>query len=555
MKILLITEKCNPQENQRDGGATLVRSLVRAFGSSISIMQFSSQPNISGKWNYIYPYSLNCRFQQRLLNADYVGHQVFKAQNDFTHVIFIHISMQFGSLKYPINSNIAIWTFPMFLTPSYLISGEIVPSEYTSMERLSLAQTQNILTPSRLEKQQLLEFYDVSEEKVHVIPRGIDTTYIKAQTRQYDSQPMFCSIGSIKPQKNTLELVNIFFLLHRKYPGAKLRIIGPIQNDQYYHSVLEKITHLGLKNYIEFSGFIDHQDMSSVLEDCHLHLSMSTCETFGRSIFESLAAGLPNIAQKSENAAAEYLSHLPYACFVNDKDSMVAEIDSMLENLEILSSLATEVGDLYNDSFLSQMIAAKIMKSQTITISDFDGTLFHKGNASKTKRSFKAFKNYPLKVICSARPLDDILEQLRKYKIEAEWIIGFGGAIIAQGCGKVIYEIPLKLKDVDYLKTIYPLANICKHNNQPLQLAISYSVPQVLAGYRIEQYQQQSFISNWKASKLYAVHELLRDINWKGQVLVFGDGPYDYELLTYFDGIKITSFPKNNREKKEVIYV
>ncbi len=555
MKILFVTEKYNPQENQRDGGATLVKSLVRAFGDSLSIMQFGSQPNTSCKWNYTYPHSSNCRFEQRILNGDYIGHKVSEVQSEFTHILFIHISMQFGALKYPINNDIVTWTFPMFLTPSYLASGEIVSNEYTSMERLSLAQTQNILTPSRLEKQQLLEFYNVPEEKIHVIPRGIDTTYIKAQVRQFNSRPIFCSIGSIKPQKNTLGLINLFSSLHQKYPNSKLRIIGPVQNDKYYNLVREKVEYLGLKSNIEFTGFIAHQHMPSMLEDCHLHLSTSTCETFGRSIFESLAAGLPNIAMKSGNAAVEYLGHLPYARFVDNMKMMIAEVDAMLEELEILSSLATEIGELYNDTFLSQMISAKIMKSQTIAISDFDGTLYHKDDELKTTRSFNAFKNYPLKVICSARPLNDILKQLQKHELEVEWIIAYGGAIIAQGCGKVYYVMPLNSEDVDYLWRIYPEGNTYNHDKALLQLSISNLIPNKVIGYRIEQYQQESFISNWKASKLHAVHKLLRHINWQGQVLVFGDGPYDNELLTYFDGIRVTPFPTNNREKKEVIYV
>jgi glycosyltransferase involved in cell wall biosynthesis/hydroxymethylpyrimidine pyrophosphatase-like HAD family hydrolase len=555
LKILLVTEKYNPQENQRDGGATLIKSLIRAFGESLTIMQFGSQPNASCKWNYSYPHSSNCRFEKRILNADYIGHKVSEVQNGFTHILFVHISMQFGALKYPINSEIMVWTFPMFLTPSYVASGEKVPDEYTSMERFSLTQTQNILTPSRLEKQQLLDFYNVPEEKIHVIPRGIDTTHIKTQVRQFNSLPIFCSIGSIKPQKNTLGLINLFSLLHQKYPEAKLRIIGPIQNDKYYRLVVEEVKNLGLSNYIEFTGFIDPQQITSVLKDCHLHLSVSTCETFGRSIFESLAAGLPNIAMKQENAAAEYLGHLPYARFVDNMKMMIAEVDYMLEKLEILSSLATEIGGIYNDTFLSQMMAAKIMKLPTIAISDFDGTLYHKDDVLKTTRSFKAFKNYTLKVICSARPLNDILKQLQKHELEVEWIIAYGGAIIAQGCGKVHYEIPLNHEDVDYLRRIYPEANTYNHDKELLQFSISNSIPNNVIGYRVEQYQQESFISNWKASKLHAVQKLLFHINWQGQVLVFGDGPYDNELLTYFDGIKVTPFPTNNREKKEVIYV
>ena len=73
--------------------------------------------------------------------------------------------------------------------------------------------------------------------------------------------------------------------------------------------------------------------------------------------------------------------------------------------------------------------------------------------------------------------------------------------------------------------------------------------------FRIEKYQDTAFIGNWKASKLHAVHKLLSHINWEGQVMVFGDSSYDDELLKYFDGIRITSEPSDNHQKKEIINV
>ncbi|BBB57384.1 hypothetical protein MPCS_01394 [Candidatus Megaera polyxenophila] len=38
MKILLVTEKYNPDDIQRDGGARLVETLKRSFGKSLSII-------------------------------------------------------------------------------------------------------------------------------------------------------------------------------------------------------------------------------------------------------------------------------------------------------------------------------------------------------------------------------------------------------------------------------------------------------------------------------------------------------------------------------------
>ena len=54
-------------------------------------------------------------------------------------------------------------------------------------------------------------------------------------------------------------------------------------------------------------------------------------------------------------------------------------------------------------------------KKEAVAISDFDGTLFHKDDAEKTMRCVEAFKKFPVKVLCSARPVNDLLEQLKIY--------------------------------------------------------------------------------------------------------------------------------------------
>jgi hydroxymethylpyrimidine pyrophosphatase-like HAD family hydrolase len=68
----------------------------------------------------------------------------------------------------------------------------------------------------------------------------------------------------------------------------------------------------------------------------------------------------------------------------------------------------------------------------------------------------------------------------------------------------------------------------------------------------MEIYQGMAFINDWQASKLQAVLRLLRHIDWHGQVRAFGDGPYDNELLTYFDGTLITPSPANKFQKEEI---
>src|SRR5690606_15302194 len=146
--------------------------------------------------------------------------------------------------------------------------------------------------------------------------------------------PIFCSIGSIKPQKNILGLVSLFSKIINQFPASKLKIIGPIQDKDYYSMVQHEIQKLGIAHAIDFKGYVPPDRIAKIVEDAHIHISASTCETFGRSIFETLALGLPNVARATNNAAAEVLKGLPYARFVDDPEDALENIKELLNNLE-----------------------------------------------------------------------------------------------------------------------------------------------------------------------------------------------------------------------------
>ena len=152
MKILLVTEKFSPDKNQQDGGARLIETLKQGLGNKLAIMQFGGKIGSSANWSFDYPINSDNRFEKRIANAEFIAKQVKSIEKQFTHIIFVHISMQFGFTKILLHDKIETWTFPMFLTPSYEISGENVPTQYTEMEKLTLSGTKNILTPSYFEK-------------------------------------------------------------------------------------------------------------------------------------------------------------------------------------------------------------------------------------------------------------------------------------------------------------------------------------------------------------------------------------------------------------------
>lgn len=550
MKALIITEKCNPCALQRDGGARVVETLKRALGSGLQIMQFGQEEVKRSNFQYEYPASSNNRFERRVENAEFIGEKVARVAQEFTDLIFIHISMQFGLISHPPPEECSIWTFPMFLTPSYEASGENIPRVYFEMEKKAFEYSNHILTPSYYEKKQLLTAYQLSNKRISMVPRGVDTKHLIHRNRTCKGAIHFCSLGSIKPQKNTFELITLFKRLSEKYPNSTLSLLGPVQNPEYGKKVIDAIASLRLQDQVNLLGPILPSNLSKTLEDVHFHLSTAMCETFGRSIFETLSLGIPNVVLKENNASSDFLAHLPYIRYAESLSSVEKEIDILLRDYPLLSQMAGEIRTLYDDQFLSTLLSAKILAKESLVISDYDGTLFHKDSPEKTERSIAIFNQYRVKILCSARYPTELLEECWKRGIKVDWVIGASGAIVMNQKGDILWTTPLSENDLStisyYEKTHY------SQDNDIIQVSAPKKKLQEIKGLRREVYQDTAFISHWKASKLHAVLCLLKSIDWNGQVKVFGDSVYDQEMITYFDGAMISNSPQTILEQKEL---
>ncbi len=540
MRLLLVTEKFDAKPDQRDGGARLVASLVRAFGELLDVLQFDAAPEEGGsdrRWRRHYPASHPNRFERRILNGAFVASQVRELAPRYTHVLFVHVSMQFGFADAPLRGP-KTWTLPMFLTPSYEASGETVPAAYTELEHRALAGTRRVLTPSHMEKRQLVDVYGVPEARIRVVPRGVDLRGLAPRVREAHGALQLVSVGSIKPQKNTVELVNVLARLRPRHPDVRLRVIGPVQDERYAAQVRATAARLGVHDAIEFTGFVPPAQLGSALQDAHLHVSTSSCETFGRAIFETLAAGLPGVAFQENNAAYEFLGEREAARFVDGSQKAADAITELLDGYEARSAAAMEVGEDFDDTLLAQMLAAEIREAPPMAVSDFDGTLFHKDDEQRTDRCFEAFSTYPLRVVCSARPVSDLHQTMRRRGVLADYYIGWSGAVLADADGRTIQRWPLDPQALP--PSLVRDAEQIVDGGELLQLALGADSGQALpAAVRAERYQGHTFLCSRSATKLRATQALLRHLRWTGRVRAFGDGPHDVELLTWFDGTRV----------------
>jgi glycosyltransferase involved in cell wall biosynthesis len=154
-------------------------------------------------------------------------------------------------------------------------------------QNFSHEQVTHIVTPSNWAKQTLQQFHKIPENKISVIPNGVDSQYTYSNQKQ--KQLIYTSI----PYKALPVLAAVIPLVHSIHPDAKFKIFssmslyGP-QNDPYF----ELYDYLKSLPNVEYSRAIDREQLIPHYQQSAFFISPCIWEeTFGVSMCEAMRCG------------------------------------------------------------------------------------------------------------------------------------------------------------------------------------------------------------------------------------------------------------------------
>jgi glycosyltransferase involved in cell wall biosynthesis len=185
---------------------------------------------------------------------------------------------------------------------------QYLPSRFGyAYARLSLwaatHRADRILTVSEASKRDILRYFRVPEQKIHVIPNAIDERFnqppaaadIERVKERYQlNDPFVLYAGNIKPHKNLERLIEAFHMFRR--PGlehVKLLIIG--DEISKYATLRRAVHRLKLHKHVRFFGFVPHQTLAVLYRLAAVFVFPSLYEGFGLPPLEAMASGAPVI--------------------------------------------------------------------------------------------------------------------------------------------------------------------------------------------------------------------------------------------------------------------
>ena len=151
-----------------------------------------------------------------------------------------------------------------------------------------------------------------------------------------DSRLLFW--GRLEEEKGLPELFIALKEVTKKIKRVKLTLVGEGNQLKEYKNL---VATLGLTEQVEFKGWLDAREIQNLTTQSYLGLFPSRVESFGLSVIEAMAAGLPVIAA-SGGAVPENIKDGVTGALVpvNDSGALAKAIISALENPQYIETLA-----------------------------------------------------------------------------------------------------------------------------------------------------------------------------------------------------------------------
>ena len=161
-------------------------------------------------------------------------------------------------------------------------------------------RSDRILTVSEASKRDILHFFNVPAEKISVVYNAIDERFwIEPSAEDIDRvrerfqlhQRFVLYVGTIKPHKNLVRLIEAFAELRGEFEELKLLIIG---DEISKLPALRRAVHSHkLHKHVRFLGFLPDETLAALYRLAAVFVFPSLYEGFGLPPLEAMASGTP----------------------------------------------------------------------------------------------------------------------------------------------------------------------------------------------------------------------------------------------------------------------
>lgn len=172
---------------------------------------------------------------------------------------------------------------------------------FKAIAQRSLTIADAIIALTLHEKEILRTYYRVPEEKITIIPNGIDfqsylRTYNKtAFKKRFDlKENVILFVGAIRQEKGLHYLLHAIPSILKEFPQTSFVLIG--KDWGFKKTLLREGKRIGVATSMHFLGSVKTSLLREALGCCDVFVNPSVYESFGISLLEAMASGKPTVA-------------------------------------------------------------------------------------------------------------------------------------------------------------------------------------------------------------------------------------------------------------------
>jgi len=216
--------------------------------------------------------------------------------------------------------------------------------QFTStIEKYTFSKLNRIIAVSTRVKKELIDYYNVSKEKILLIPNGIDISEFKNKQEsnrnfhsKFNADYILINVGGYSKIKGIYEVIkalkhirdlNWIFIVIGKGPRKDLILVKKLLK-QY-----------DLDNRILLLGSLKKELVKNIVQEADVYLHPSLYESFGIAVLEAMALKKPIVASRIDSLE-ELVNDAGILVNVGDISGLVNAIRNLLEDSELRKNLA-----------------------------------------------------------------------------------------------------------------------------------------------------------------------------------------------------------------------
>jgi glycosyltransferase involved in cell wall biosynthesis len=226
--------------------------------------------------------------------------------------------------------------------------------------RQAMVEADRIVVFSQFSRELILKGLGNScANRVKVISPGIESSWFKVERNQVVPKHLLFW-GRVEEEKGLPELFVALNTVAKKFVNVKLTLVGEGNRLQEYKTLVDD---LGLADRVEFTGWLNSWEIETLAAKSSIGIFPSRVESFGLSVVEAMATGLPVIAA-SGGAIPENIEDGVTGTLVpvNNSDALAEAINRTLEKPQSSEIMAKTAKSAVQQKFLWDRAADNMTK-------------------------------------------------------------------------------------------------------------------------------------------------------------------------------------------------